>query len=205
MSGSDKSKLITVNLKYDLELNSAEGVVLQYLKENQTSNLKTDILITLKMCYLAQAYEYRGGISSEELRVIALRCCDALEKHLFNIRHQFNLPVAESLNPSYMVELVNHNGLTQLVELASLFLYSERSTYSAPRNATNHLSPHSLHPDKASNGNFHTASFTQRSNSNSAEDSSDSEPFESDESMKTTSEKTVRSRSWTDDVDELLS
>jgi hypothetical protein len=90
MSGMTR-KRISFSFKHDPYADSPDAAVLTYLKNNPVRELKTTVLETLRMCWLAMAYQEQGSLSDFELRQVALNCCDALEKHINYIRTSFRL------------------------------------------------------------------------------------------------------------------
>ncbi|WP_414585374.1 hypothetical protein [Scytonema sp. PCC 10023] len=90
MSGQTRKRL-NLTLRYTPYADSPDGVVLSYLNCSQMRVLKKTVLETLSMCWLALAYQERGNLPPEELRLVALGCVDALEKHISYLRAAFRL------------------------------------------------------------------------------------------------------------------
>ncbi|MDF5727889.1 MAG: hypothetical protein PUP92_07570 [Rhizonema sp. PD38] len=102
-------KRLNLILRYTPYADSPDGVVLTYLNCSQMRVLKKTVLETLSMCWLALAYQERGSLPTEELRLVALGCVDALEKHISYLRAAFRLdsPTAQSSTfPSVMTPVL---------------------------------------------------------------------------------------------------
>ncbi|GAB1545323.1 hypothetical protein NUACC21_79990 [Scytonema sp. NUACC21] len=100
MSGQTR-KRINLTLRYTPYADSPEGVVLTYLNCSQMRVLKKTVLETLSMCWLALAYQEQGNLPPEELRLVALGCVDALEKHISYIRAAFRLESPTAQNSTF--------------------------------------------------------------------------------------------------------
>jgi hypothetical protein len=100
MSGQTRKRL-NLTLRYTPYADSPDGVVLTYLNCSQMRVLKKTVLETLSMCWLALAYQERGSLPPEELRLVALGCVDALEKHISYLRAAFRLESPTAQNSTF--------------------------------------------------------------------------------------------------------
>ena len=100
MSGQTRKRL-NLTLRYTPYADSPDGVVLSYLNCSQMRVLKKTVLETLSMCWLALAYQEQGSLPPEELRLVALGCVDALEKHISYLRAAFRLESPTGQNSTF--------------------------------------------------------------------------------------------------------
>ncbi|MGB3203818.1 MAG: hypothetical protein WBB28_02385 [Crinalium sp.] len=91
MSDNNDKEHIDFRLRLRLLANTHEGVVLSYLSSQGSRASKDLILQFLRMCVLPLAYKQKGDLSDEELKIIALESCDALENRARYIRTLFGL------------------------------------------------------------------------------------------------------------------
>lgn len=72
-------------------LDSPEGVLACYIKNNKVRLLKEMVLQALRAYWLALAYQELGGLSPEELQRVGRHCVDELEKQASFIRLSLGL------------------------------------------------------------------------------------------------------------------
>ena len=80
-----------LRLKFQADEDSPEGVVLSYLNSLGSRESKDLILYALRAWYLPLAYKAKGDLSDDQLKIIALESCDALENRARYLRQLFFL------------------------------------------------------------------------------------------------------------------
>ena len=86
-----RKKSIDFKLRLQALEDTPEGVVLSYLNSLGPRSSKDLIWQVLRMCLLPLAHKAKGDLSDEQLRIVALEACNALEQHIIYIRQMFGL------------------------------------------------------------------------------------------------------------------
>ncbi len=101
-------KRIDFRLKFQADEDTPEGVVFSYLNSLGSRESKDLIWQVLRMCVLPLAYKKRGDLSEEELRIVALEACEALESHARDLRQLFFLE--RPPQPTQQIVIMNGQG-----------------------------------------------------------------------------------------------
>lgn len=109
-----RKKSIDFKLRLQALEDTTEGVVLSYLNSLGPRSSKDLIWQVLRMCYLPFAYREKGNLSKEELRIIALEACNALENYASYIRQVFFLE-----RPTQQIVIMNGQNSAQAQPLSA--------------------------------------------------------------------------------------
>jgi len=91
MSNSNDRNRIDFRLRLQSYEDTSDGILLSYLTSLGTREYKELILHILRVWNLPLAHREKGDLSEEQLRVLALESCHALENRITYIRQLFFL------------------------------------------------------------------------------------------------------------------